>query len=91
MGPFRGAATTPLQDVQSKSMSQSRLSVEWIFRSIINYFKFLGFKKGLKLQLRAVHTKLIVFTTMQNARTCLHSNTSSEYFRVSPIPLANYF
>ena len=91
MGPFRGAATTPLQDAWNKSMSQSRTSVEWIFGDIINYFKFLDFKKGLKLQLSAVGKKYIVCAMMQNARTCLYSNTTSEYFRVPPIPLAFYF
>ena len=91
MGPFRGAATTPLQDAWNKSMSQSRTSVEWIFGDIINYFKFLDFKKGLKLQLSAVGKKYIVCAMMQNARTCLYSNTTSEYFRMPLIPLAFYF
>ena len=35
VGPFRGAATTPLQDAWNKSMSQSRTSVERIFGDII--------------------------------------------------------
>ena len=72
-------------------MSQSRTSVEWIFEDVINYFKFLDFKKGLKLQLSAVGKKYIVCAMMQNARTCLYSNTTSEYFRVPPIPLAFLF
>ena len=91
MGPFRGAATIPWQDPWNKSMSQSRTSVEWIFGDIINYFKFLDFKKDLKLQLSAVGEKYIVCAMMQNARTCLYSNTTSEYFRVPSIPLAFYF
>ena len=35
MSLFRGAATTPLQDAWNKSMSQARISVEWIFGDII--------------------------------------------------------
>jgi len=35
-------------------MSAVRINVEWIFGDVINYFKFLDFKKGLKLQLSAV-------------------------------------
>jgi hypothetical protein len=35
-------------------MSEVRVSVEWIFADIINYFKFLDFKKNLKIQLSAV-------------------------------------
>ena len=56
MDPFRGAATTPLQDAWNKSMSQSRTSVEWIFGD--NYFKFLDFKKGLNLKLSVVGKKI---------------------------------
>ena len=74
MDPFRGAATTPLQDAWNKSMSQSRTSVENIFGGIIIYFKFLEFKKGLKLQLSAFGKKHIVCAIMQNGRVCLYSN-----------------
>ena len=35
VGPFRGAATTPLKDTWNKSMSLSRTSVERIFGDII--------------------------------------------------------
>ena len=31
-------------------MSEVRVSVEWIFGDIINYFKFLDYKKNLKVQ-----------------------------------------
>ena len=35
-------------------MSSVRVSAEWIFKDIINYFKFLDFKKNLKVQLSVV-------------------------------------
>ena len=44
-GPFRGAELTSLQQEWNESMSEVRISVEWIFGDIINYFKFLDFKK----------------------------------------------
>ena len=47
-GPFRGAELTPLQCAWNESMSEVRVSVEWIFGDIINYFKFLDFKKKLE-------------------------------------------
>ena len=64
-------------------MSQFWTSVVWIFRDIINNFKFLEFKKGLQLQLSPVG-KNRSCVLMQNARTCLYSNTTSVYFRVPP-------
>ena len=44
-GPFRGAELTPIQHAWNESMSEVRVSVEWIFGDIINYFKFLDFKQ----------------------------------------------
>ena len=33
----------------NRSMSSDRISVEWIFRDISNYFKFVDLKKNLKM------------------------------------------
>ena len=46
--PFPGAGLTPIQHAWNESMSEVRVSVEWIFDDIINYFKFLDFKKKLE-------------------------------------------
>ena len=35
-------------------MSEVRIAVEWMFKEIINYYKFLDFKKNLKVKLIAV-------------------------------------
>ena len=52
-GPFRNhAGTTPMQLEYNKAMSKVRSSVEWVFGEILNYFKFLDFKKNLKIQLK---------------------------------------
>ena len=50
------------------SMSKARVSVEWIFGDIINYFAFLDFKKKLKVKLSAVGK---MYITMHNVRTCI--------------------
>ena len=52
--PFKGANVTPLQKQWNKSMSQVRVSVECIFGDIVTFFKFLDFKRNLKVQLSAV-------------------------------------
>ena len=72
MAPFRGAAITPIETEWNKRMRKVRVSVEWIFGDIVNYFKFLDFKKGLKLQLSPVAKMYIVCALMHNARTCLY-------------------
>ena len=60
-------------------MSEVRVSVEWIFGDIINYFKFMDFKKNLKISLSAV------------ARVCCYGSTTSDYFDVSPPEIGDYF
>ena len=62
------------------------------YSETINYFKFLNFKKGLQLQLSVAVKKYIVCDMMQNVGICLYSNnTTSEYFREPPTPLAFCF
>lgn len=53
-GPFKGAGLSPHEKQLDKLMSQVRVVVEWVFGDIVNYFKFLDFKKNLKIGLSAV-------------------------------------
>ena len=91
MGPFQGGAKTPLQNSWIKAMSQLRVSVEWIFVDILDYFKFLDFKMWIKLQLSAVGKMLLVCALMQNARTCMYGNETASYFDLKPVTIEDYF
>ena len=75
----------------SESMSKVCSSVEWIFGDIINYFKFLDFKKDLKLDLSPIGKMYIVCALLRNALTCLYGNTTSEFFQLDPPSLEDYF
>ena len=79
-GPFRNAA-----------MSSVRSSVEWLFGDIINYFKFLDFKKNLKIGLSSVGKMYIVCALLRNSLTCLYGNNTSEFFQCDPPDLFTYF
>ena len=72
-------------------MSAARVSVEWVFGDIVNFFKFLDFKKNLKIGLSAVGKMYLVCAILQNARTILYKSVTSEYFRIDPPPLDQYF
>ena len=90
-GPFRGAGLTPIQSAWNESTSEVRVSVEWIFGDIINNFKFLDFKKNLKLSLSAVGKMYATFALLDNARVCCYGSTTSDYFDVSPPEIGDYF
>lgn len=89
--PFRNAILTPQMDQFNASMSAVRVSVEWLFGDIINYFKFLDFKKNLKIGLSAIGKMYVVCAILRNALTCLYSNITSQYFDIEPPTIQQYF
>lgn len=89
-GPFKGAHLTEEQKQFNKAMSAARVSVEWIFGDILTYFKFLDFKKNLKIGLSAVGKMYKVNAIMHNIRTCLYKNLTSNVFGVEPPSVEEY-
>ena len=61
------------------------------FGDIINYFKFLDFKKNLKVDLSAIGKMYICCALLQNAHTCLYENNVTKYFNVQSPTLEQYF
>ena len=89
--PYKGGLLTPAQQDFNTSMSTVRSSVEWIFGDIINYFKFLDFKKNLKIGLNAGGKMCVTCALMENARSILYGSATSEYFGLSLPTLEEYF
>ena len=58
-------------------MNGARTAVEWVFGDIINYLKFLDFKKNLKIGLSAVGRMYIDCALIQNAHNILHQSIST--------------
>ena len=75
----------------NKAMSNARSSVEWLFGDIINYFKFMDFKKNLKIGMSCVGKMYVVCALLRNALTCLYGNQTSQYFELDPPTLQDYF
>ena len=91
-GPFR--RNLPLlqnQVLYNKEMSRVRVSVEWVFNDIINYFAFLDYKKNLKLGLSAIGKMYISCCLIRNAHTCLYRSITSNFFNIDPPNLTDYF
>lgn len=89
--PFRNAMLTPQMEQYNSAMSSVRISVEWLFADIVNYFKFLDFKKNLKLGLSSIGKMYIVCAILQNALTCFYGNQTSEFFQLDPPDIFTYF
>ena len=52
--PFRRGILVQEMEQYNAAMSSVRVSVEWLFGDIINDFKFLDFKKNLKIGMSSV-------------------------------------
>lgn len=88
---FRVWNLTRQTEIFNEPMSAVHASMKWLFSDIINHFKFLDFKKNLKIGLSQVGKMYIVCAILRNALTCIYSNTTAEYFGVDPPTLHDYF
>ena len=89
--PYRGAGITPQMEDFNNSKSSVRTSGEWLFGDIINYSKFVDFKKSQTISLSAVGKMYIVCAFLTNATTCLYGNYTLEFFDIDPPTLQDYF
>ena len=89
--PFRQRNLTPDMESFNEAMSQVRVSVQWLFGDIVEYFKFLDFKRNLKLGMSSIGKQYVVSALLQNAVTCLYGNNTSEFFGLKPPSLQYYF
>ena len=89
--PFREVQLTPEMVAYNKSMSRVRVAVEWVFGDIVNHFKFMDFKRNLKIGLSQVGKMYIVAAILRNALTCLYGNETSQFFELDPPSLHEYF
>ena len=65
--PYRQGRLTQQMEDYNKAMSEVRVSIEWLLGDIINSFKFLDYKKNLKIGLSSVGKMYIVCALLQNA------------------------
>ena len=95
MCPFREGdywrPLTPRMLAFNTAMSSVRVSVEWLFGDITNYFRFIDFKKNLRIGMSAVGKQYIICALMGNALTCLYGNNTSQFFGVDPPSIEAYF
>ena len=65
--------------------------MEWLSNNIVNYFKFIDFKKNLKIGLSSIGIMYVVCAILRNALTCLYGNQTLRYFELEPPSVEDYF
>ena len=70
--PFRSAVLTDDMKRFNTALSSVRVSVEWLFGDVVNQFKFVDFKKNLKVALSPIG-KIFITSAVRMATTHPHS------------------
>ena len=84
--PFQNANLTPMMKEFNTTMSSVGVTMEWLFRDVIVSFRFVDFRKNLKIGMSRIGKMYIVC-----ALTCLYGNRMSNFFKVDPPSLDRYF
>ena len=90
LGPFRGSQLTPQQHEFNKSMSGVRVSVEWVFGKINQYFTYVDFKRNNKILLQPIGKYYAIAALLTNCHTCVYGSQTSSFFEVQPPSLECY-
>ena len=89
--PYKNNNLSDAEKDFNKAMSSVRVSVEWVFGEITEYFAFVDFKKTQKIALSEVGTMYKMCALLRNARTCLYGSSTSTFFGIDPPTLEEYF
>ena len=90
LAPFRGAQLTIAEKDFNKSMSQVRISVEWTFGKISQYFTYVDLKQSNKILLQPVGKYYAVAALLTNCHTCVYGSLTTTFFNVTLPSLESY-
>ena len=90
IAPFRGAQVTPQEHEFNTSMSKVRISVEWAFGKITQYFTFVDLKRNNKILMQPIGKHYLVAALLTNCHTCLDGSLASSFFNCTPPSLERY-
>ena len=89
MSPFRGHGLSLRENEFNRAMSSVRVSVEWTFGKLVQYFAYLDFKKNQKILLQPIG-KYYLGAILTNCHTCLYGSTTTAFFGVEPPSVETY-
>lgn len=90
LAPYKGSSLTAQQQQFNTEMSRVRVSVEWAFGKVLQYFSYLDFKRSNKILLQPIGKYYLVATLLINCHTCLYGSQTSTFFKTSPPSLEDY-
>ena len=79
LSPYRTNNLTAAQQEFNRRMSAVRVSVEWTFGKVLQYFSFLDYKKNHKVLLQPTGKYYLVGALLTNCHTCLYGSQTSSF------------
>lgn len=80
LSPYRTNGLTAAEQEFNRRMSAVRVSVEWTFDKVLQYFSFLDYKKSHKVLLQPTGKYYLVGALLTNCHTCLYGSQTSSFF-----------
>ena len=80
LAPFCGLQLTRQQQEFNSAMSEMRISVEWTFGKICQYFSYIDFKRSNKVLLQPVAKYYLVASLLTNCHTYLYGSLTGTFF-----------
>ena len=90
LAPYRGSQLSQQQIDFNKAMSKVRVSVEWTFGKVCQYFSYIDFKRNNKVLLQPIAKYYLVASLLTNCHTCLYGSLTSTFFDMDPPTLESY-
>jgi nuclease HARBI1 len=88
--PYEGSNLSEEQKYLNKAMSASRITVEWNFKEVKQYWSTMDYNiklRGGECPECALCTAAMLLTTCRN---CVYPNTTAQYFPCRPLTLEEY-
>jgi hypothetical protein len=75
---------TARQNLENRCMSSCRECIEWDYGNVGTMWKFIDYKKGLKMRQMRVARTYLVAMILRNAYNTLNGGLTSKYFACRP-------
>jgi nuclease HARBI1 len=85
--PYQGSNLPEEQKYLNKAMSASRITVEWIFKEVKQYWSTMDYKRKLRVGECPVGALYIAAMLLTNFRNCVYPNPTAQYFSCRPLTL----
>jgi nuclease HARBI1 len=88
--PYQGSNFSEEQKYLNKAMSASRITVEWIFKEVKQYWSAMDYKRKLRVKECPVGSLYIAAMLLTNFRNCVYPNPTAQNFSCRPLTLDEY-